>query len=272
MENIQKTERFRNYELERSNFAKRQIIEYGLNNKFNYFFTLTTDAKKIDRDNPELINDKIRKFFNNFKERYDSELRYLFVPELHKDGRVHFHGLIYTTQKDFFEFLFLDKKNKLPVYRHKWFFDNLGANRFVYISENSPYCIYYMVKYITKSMDFPFKHRYYCSKGLKKSDVICNPVGNNFAALYFYRKLLETGQLPSFTNIFVEKYKLSYAEYDLLFGKNPYQNWVYKNIIVDDDTFLSFTKQMTFLSSKPSSCSKVKPPLSDFRSKNLFAF
>ena len=66
--------------------SKRTILDYALNNNFNFFCTFTFDDTKINRSNFNACKNKILKAFDNFKNRYDNEFRYVLIPELHKNG------------------------------------------------------------------------------------------------------------------------------------------------------------------------------------------
>lgn len=72
--------------------AKEKIFDIALCNDWNYFITLTLDCEKVDRYNKADINKKLKKWLNNQVNRKD--LHYLIIPEYHKDGAIHFHGLI----------------------------------------------------------------------------------------------------------------------------------------------------------------------------------
>lgn len=54
--------------------------------------TFTLDGSKIDRYDPVAIVKRLNVWLDN-RVRRDG-LKYLLVPELHKDGAVHFHGLV----------------------------------------------------------------------------------------------------------------------------------------------------------------------------------
>ena len=73
--------------------SKRCITDIILCNKFDYFCTFTFDESKIDRFNYDVCQKKLRKFFNNFKNRYAPDFKYLIIPEFHKNGAIHFHGV-----------------------------------------------------------------------------------------------------------------------------------------------------------------------------------
>lgn len=80
---------------ERADNTKRavdRIFDIAYINRFDYMITLTIDAEKIDRYDPMAIAEKVKIWLKNAVKRRN--LRYLIVPELHKDGAVHMHGLI----------------------------------------------------------------------------------------------------------------------------------------------------------------------------------
>jgi len=75
--------------------ALKRLFDYSYCNEgvFDLFITMTCDGKKVDRyDIDKVYWDKLRHFLDNRVQR--NGLKYLIVPELHKDGAVHFHGLI----------------------------------------------------------------------------------------------------------------------------------------------------------------------------------
>lgn len=74
--------------------AKQQVIELCLCNDFEYFFTGTIDGKKFDRYNLQEFYRQFSKFLNNYKSRRAPDLKYLMIPEAHKDGAIHVHGVL----------------------------------------------------------------------------------------------------------------------------------------------------------------------------------
>ena len=71
-----------------------QIYAIVRSNVWEYFVTLTIDPKKLDNTDYIMIVQKLNYWANNLKKRYAPDLKYVFVPELHKDKRKwHFHGL-----------------------------------------------------------------------------------------------------------------------------------------------------------------------------------
>ena len=74
--------------------TKKNIYDYARCVKWEYFITLTYDGKKVNRYDFDACMRKARQWFNNQQKRYSLELKYLIVPEQHKDGAWHVHGLI----------------------------------------------------------------------------------------------------------------------------------------------------------------------------------
>lgn len=72
--------------------ARRAVRDICLCNPMAYFCTLTIDAARLDRYDERAIWSKMRAWLGNHVQRRG--LKYVFVPEHHKDGAIHWHGLI----------------------------------------------------------------------------------------------------------------------------------------------------------------------------------
>lgn len=70
--------------------AKAQVKDLALCTKFKYFVTLTLDGDKINRYDIKAVTKKLNTWLDNAVRRQG--LAYVLVPELHKDGAIHFHG------------------------------------------------------------------------------------------------------------------------------------------------------------------------------------
>lgn len=70
--------------------ARTQVRDLALSNEFRFFVTLTLDGTKVDRYDVRAITRKLNQWLDNAVRRHG--LKYVLVPELHKDGAVHFHG------------------------------------------------------------------------------------------------------------------------------------------------------------------------------------
>lgn len=71
--------------------AKSHLLDYALCNNFACFVTLTLSAEKIDRTDYKAVISRLGTFLDNRVRRQG--LVYVGVPELHKDGAIHFHLL-----------------------------------------------------------------------------------------------------------------------------------------------------------------------------------
>ena len=94
----------------------RTIHDYALCNEFKYFVTLTFDRKKHDSTDIQKLKKQVGQWLNNYKKRKNPTLKYLLIPELHKDKEhFHFHGLI-SGIEDVTEF----RKSFKGVVRYNW--------------------------------------------------------------------------------------------------------------------------------------------------------
>lgn len=70
--------------------AASKVRDLALCNDFRWFVTLTLDQQRVDRYDMGAIMRKVNSWLDNAVRRWG--LRYVLVPERHKDGAVHFHG------------------------------------------------------------------------------------------------------------------------------------------------------------------------------------
>lgn len=157
------------------------IYELARSNVWTYFLTLTIDPKKIDNsvDNYDQFSKTIRKYFNNLKQNYAPDLKYLIVPELHKNGKtLHFHAIISDVGD--IKFLF---SGKVSVGKYLYDFDKCPWGRKFY---NMPLWSFgwstatkvqdtckvagYICKYITKDLlaTVKNKRRFWASLNLNR--------------------------------------------------------------------------------------------------------
>lgn len=79
-------------DLERSRRrARAAVYDIAASNDMPIFVTLTLDAARVDRYDMAEITKKLKVWLNNQVQRRG--LKYVLVPEHHKDGAIHFHGL-----------------------------------------------------------------------------------------------------------------------------------------------------------------------------------
>lgn len=72
--------------------ARTAVRDLALCNEFEWFVTLTLDRQKIDRYNIKEVIRKGSQWLSNAVRRRG--LRYVLIPEHHKDGAIHFHGFM----------------------------------------------------------------------------------------------------------------------------------------------------------------------------------
>lgn len=77
------------------NRSRRMISDYGRSNIWEWFFTFTfaPSGEGFSRENYDLCQKKVSKWFKNIRERFCPDIKYLVVPEQHKSGAWHFHAL-----------------------------------------------------------------------------------------------------------------------------------------------------------------------------------
>lgn len=167
--------------------ARNKILEYVLCNDFVFFVTLTLDPIKYDRANLKSFIKDLGKFINNYNYFKGTEIKYLFIPEQHEDGCWHMHGFIMGLPYDRLELFDLRGDKPLPPYIVKKLKNNellynfpeyerrFGYNIFEPI-RNKKASVLYMCKYLTKNLSRNVtelgNHLYYCSKGLKKAEIV----------------------------------------------------------------------------------------------------
>ena len=162
--------------------SKQKIRAIANLNEWSYFITLTFDKMKVgDRHDYDKLKRITLEYFKNQSKKYD--IKYLLVPEPHKDGALHFHGLIYDP----------NEKMKLVDSGKK---DKKGRNIFNFVSwlkykgwndvtliESHVKCANYISKYVTKENGRLLDKYYYCSNGLKNKPSVSYCDGVSVEAL-----------------------------------------------------------------------------------------
>lgn len=146
--------------------AKQTIYHLARSNVWEWFVTLTLDQRKIDRYDYDEIAKKVRKWFNNLR-RKAPDLYFLIVPERHKDGAWHFHGLLGACSGLVFDFSGKHDNTGRPIYNlSDW---SYGWSTATEVSSTD--CVRsYVTKYITKDMCDATKgrHRYWVSNNCNR--------------------------------------------------------------------------------------------------------
>ena len=152
--------------------TKATIFEIAACNDFKWFVTLTLDSEKKNRNDLKSFSRDFGQFIRdqNKKREKREKIEYLVIPEQHKDGAWHMHGLFKgLTEKDLVknEFGYLDWLE----YRNRFGFFSCSKIK----SLNA--CSKYITKYVTKDVKKNTSlqsgaHSFYASKGLKRREVL----------------------------------------------------------------------------------------------------
>lgn len=142
----------------------KKIYDITRSNRWDWFFTLTFNGDKVDRYDYAAVSKKMIVWLANMR-RICPNMVYIVVPEQHKDGAWHFHGLFKNV--DDLDISFSGRlDNKLRkiynVSSYKW-----GFSTATEISDSSK-ASSYLCKYITKDLCLMTKgkRRYWASKNV----------------------------------------------------------------------------------------------------------
>ena len=161
--------------------AKEKIYGYVIANDWQYWATQTFNREVVDRYNLDEIVKRYNQKLYNLKKRSYPELKWLVVPELHKDGAWHLHMFMSGIPKDRMKYSGCDyyvkaKNCYRPIYN--WLdTEDLGFNYYLYIGDFEPLerviTTNYVTKYITKDLVKKRfnKKMYWCSRGLWEPSV-----------------------------------------------------------------------------------------------------
>lgn len=154
------------------NRSVNSIYQLARANRWEYFFTLTFNPDIVDSTDYAVVTKKLSAWLNNIKTCYCPDLKYIFVPEFHSDGKkYHFHGLV----SDIGSLKLTDsgyrtKKGSI-IYNVSNY--NLGFSTATEVADSAKACGY-IVKYFTKELFCVTKgkKRYWASRNLSKPGVM----------------------------------------------------------------------------------------------------
>ena len=152
------------------NRAKQNIYQVTRANRWDWYITLTLSPDKVDRSNYDECLKLVRKWFNNVKQRYCPNLKYIIIPELHKDGiNYHFHGLLADTEGLTFVKSKVMQKGR-RVYNIQEY--TLGFTNCTKVTDTRRVSAY-ITKYITKELQMHVKgkRRYLASNNCERGEV-----------------------------------------------------------------------------------------------------
>lgn len=166
--------------------TKSRVTELALCNPWEYFVTLTLSPEKYNRNDLPTFKKNLSKFLNNLRFRYGWAIKYLLIPEQHKDGAWHMHGLFMGIPKS--ELTLFSLHDHLPMRVLRMLGEGRQimnwkryAESFGYVTcepiRNLEATAKYITKYITKDLVSSQvglnKKLYLCSQGLNRAETIC---------------------------------------------------------------------------------------------------
>lgn len=157
--------------------TRSTLFELAMCNRFEWFVTLTLDKTKRDREDLAAFRKALAQFIRDQNKRRaeNDKIAYIFVPEEHKNGCWHIHGLVKGLR------LHLD----LSTNEHGYLDWRAYRDRFGFVSvapiRDYNACCTYITKYVTKAMNSAtglqtdikaHGHLYFASQGLKRREAL----------------------------------------------------------------------------------------------------
>ena len=147
--------------------ARTRVFELAICNDFEYFITLTINKEKLDRYELKEYIKKLGQFIRDYRKKYEVDIQYLLIPEKHKNGAWHMHGLIKGIPR---EHLYINENGYLDWENYKKRFGWCSIDKI----KNKEAISKYITKYVRKSFDTDRgitekeSKLYYCSRGLRR--------------------------------------------------------------------------------------------------------
>lgn len=145
------------------NRTKQVVYSYARCCNWEWFITLTFKPDKVNRYDFDECSKKVRKWLNN-QRRNAPNLQYLVVPEQHKDGAWHFHGVLANTGT--MKFIDSGHKDKGEIIYNmvQYQYGFTTATKVKSIEKVSNYISKYMTKDLCDLTEH--KHRFFASNNL----------------------------------------------------------------------------------------------------------
>lgn len=131
-----------------ANRAKRKLYDTAVCNDLDMMITLTLSPEQIDRYDYKAAVRKLNYWLNDRVKRRG--LRYIMVPELHKDGAIHYHGLVNSEALRLRDSGHKDKAGRRIYNVIDW---TLGYTTAVMVDSNYAAVCQYVSKYVTKQIN-----------------------------------------------------------------------------------------------------------------------
>lgn len=150
--------------------AKQNIYEIARNGSWDWFITLTLNPDQVNRYNYSECSKKVSKWLNHLR-RKCPDLRYIIVPEQHKDGAYHFYGLFSNIENlEIVDSNHKDYKTGDIIYNLESY--KFGWSTMTRVKDNAA-VVRYLTKYITKDLiaSIRGKKKYWASRNIERPKV-----------------------------------------------------------------------------------------------------
>lgn len=167
---------------------------------WEYFITLTYSPEVVDRYDFDTCMKKANTWFKNQQQRKANDLQYLFVPEQHKDGAWHIHGLLAQVGNMSFVDSGHCANEKIVYNMDGWRYGFSTAVKIGDDADEVQKVSTYITKYITKELceNTLGKKRYYRSRNIpepvttelliENDDNFINVLADSLGKEVFYEK------------------------------------------------------------------------------------
>lgn len=146
--------------------SRGRIFELAYCNPWDLFITLTIDPRRYNRHDLNKYQRDLTQWIRDYNKKHDLQVKYLLIPEMHKDGAWHMHGFLMGLPESH---LMINKngyQDWMP-YRDKFGYCSIDIIR------NHEAASKYITKYISKDLIDNVRelnaHMYYCSNGLQRA-------------------------------------------------------------------------------------------------------
>lgn len=167
--------------------AKSRVRRLALANDFRWFVTLTLSPEKVDRYDDAQVVRKLTTWAHNQVRRRG--LKYILVPERHKDGAIHFHGffndVLPVVDSGTIKIPGVKKprRPRSKAQREEWLSSgghivynmpswSLGFTSALEVYGDYPCAVGYVCKYIGKQGDKPAGRWYYSGGDLREPSAV----------------------------------------------------------------------------------------------------
>lgn len=151
--------------------AKSKVKELVLCNPWDYWCTFTISPEKYDRYDLKVFYKAFSEFIHSYNRRCEDsdKVKYILVPEKHKDGAWHMHGFIKGIRK---KDLFINSNGYLSWKQYNDKFGFISMDNLRDSERASSYMMKYMTKDTFNNVSELGAHLYYASKRLNVAESI----------------------------------------------------------------------------------------------------